>query len=89
MFCPKCGQLNLDKVQSCQKCGTRLPASDGAGGSVSAPQAVSATGLYAGFWKRFAALIIDYFVVVVLAVLADAFRSLAQPGVTSRRSCPE
>ena len=72
MFCPKCGQLNLDKVQSCQKCGARLPVSDGAGGAAPAQQAPIATGIYAGFWKRFAALIIDYVVVLVLSVLAGA-----------------
>ena len=76
MFCPKCGQLNLDKVQTCQKCGARLPVSDAAGGAAPAPQAVVATGIYAGFWKRFAALILDYFVVVILAVLAGAIVGL-------------
>jgi uncharacterized RDD family membrane protein YckC len=72
MFCPKCGQLNLDKAQSCQKCGARLPASDGTSPAAAVPQAIVATGIYAGFWKRFAALIIDYLVVVVLSVLAGA-----------------
>ena len=72
MFCPKCGQLNLDKVQACQKCGARLPGSDGASGTVPVQQAIVAAGIYAGFWKRFAALILDYFVVVILAMLVGA-----------------
>ena len=76
MFCPKCGQLNLDKAQSCQKCGARLPASDGTSTAAAGPQAIVATGVYAGFWKRFAAFIIDYFVVVVLAMLGGAIVGL-------------
>src|SRR5258706_15984965 len=72
MFCPKCGQLNLDKALSCQKCGARLPASDGTSTAAAVPQAIAASGIYAGFWKRFAALILDYFAVVVLSMLAGA-----------------
>jgi len=72
MFCPKCGQLNLERVQTCQKCGARMPPQDGTSAASPVPPAASASGIYAGFWKRFAALIIDYFAVVVLAMLAGA-----------------
>ncbi len=72
MFCPKCGQLNLEQVQTCQKCGARMPSLDGTSTAAPVPPAIAANGIYAGFWKRFAAFVIDYFIVVVLAMLAGA-----------------
>ena len=47
MFCPKCGQQNDDRATYCQSCGNTI--------NVNTVPA----GAYAGFWKRFAAVVID------------------------------
>lgn len=67
MYCPKCGQQNDDSARFCVKCAAQLPLSAGAAASA-APAAV-ATGVYAGFWKRFAAVILDYIVLIALAAV--------------------
>ena len=61
MFCPKCGHPNLEAAESCQGCGAALQ-------SAAAP----ATGLYAGFWKRLAAFILDYFILTAIFIFAGA-----------------
>src|SRR5687767_12119244 len=71
MFCPKCGQQNLGSGRFCSSCGAQLPLSTGAAPATAAPTAPAA-GAYAGFWKRFAAFILDYVIVVVLAMMAGA-----------------
>ena len=53
MFCPNCGRKNDDAARFCQSCGEELTQ------QVRESVAVS----YAGFWKRFAALLIDTIVV--------------------------
>jgi len=68
MYCPKCGQKNDDTARFCVKCASQLPLS--AGAKAPATPAAPSTGVYAGFWKRFAAFILDYIIVVVVAVLA-------------------
>ena len=68
MYCPKCGQQNDDNARFCVKCGSQLPISHVAIPSVAA--AVAVTGAYAGFWKRFAAFILDYLIVMVLGLVA-------------------
>ena len=60
MFCPTCGQEALEQTNFCQYCGHPLyPGTE---------EPHRAIVHYAGFWRRFAALIIDeiltYFVVV-------------------------
>ena len=55
MFCPKCGQQNDDRALYCQSCGTTL--------LVKPAAAPLPAEVYAGFWKRFAALIIDALIV--------------------------
>jgi uncharacterized RDD family membrane protein YckC/type II secretory pathway pseudopilin PulG len=62
MYCQKCGELNSEVATLCVKCGAFLVAV--------ASTARVASGVYAGFWKRFAAFFIDYLVVVLLAVVA-------------------
>ena len=53
MFCPKCGKQNEDMAKYCQICGSAL--------QVQAAPAVlsSIAGEYAGFWRRFLAIVID------------------------------
>ncbi len=53
MFCPKCGQKNEDVAQFCQSCGNDL-------GETRRPLTAV---LYAGFWQRVAAVLIDSIVV--------------------------
>jgi uncharacterized RDD family membrane protein YckC len=50
MFCPRCGQSNEAAARFCQSCGSDLTAP--------APVA-KRSDHYAGFWKRFAAFLID------------------------------
>lgn len=49
MICPKCGAPNPEGASFCQQCGGPLPAA-------APPQRAFA---YAGFWRRFAASLID------------------------------
>lgn len=53
MICPKCGKENNDQARVCQKCGTNLQ-------DVTEPSAQPVPDvLYAGFWDRVAAYLID------------------------------
>jgi uncharacterized RDD family membrane protein YckC len=52
-FCPRCGRQNDSLARSCQTCGNELRKI----GPVSVPL------FYAGFWKRFAAVVVDVIVV--------------------------
>lgn len=70
MFCPKCRQQIVGSGKFCPSCGALLPLSPGA--APAAAPTVAAVGVYAGFWKRLAAFILDYIVVVVLAMMAGA-----------------
>ena len=70
MFCPKCRQQIVGSGRFCPSCGAQLPPSPGA--APAAPPTAAAVGVYAGFWKRFAAFILDYTIVVVLAMMAGA-----------------
>lgn len=57
MFCSNCGKQNDDQASYCQACGISLHAKPAAT-STSAPAVT-----YAGFWARFAALLIDIVIV--------------------------
>jgi uncharacterized RDD family membrane protein YckC len=63
MFCQECGQQNKDAAALCVKCGAPVVAA----GAAPATRTAAVGGVYAGFWKRLAACVIDY--VLVLAVL--------------------
>src|SRR5207244_1144403 len=53
MFCPNCGKQNEDTARYCQICGSALQAQ-------TAPAVLSSmVGEYAGFWRRFLAIVID------------------------------
>jgi uncharacterized RDD family membrane protein YckC len=75
-FCPECGAQALPAQKFCAQCGTALatraaaPASAPVAASLSALPAVPApqrapADLYAPFWSRGAAFVLDFFVVVV------------------------
>jgi uncharacterized RDD family membrane protein YckC len=64
MFCPTCGQEALEQTNFCQYCGHTLH-----------PEAQNrpvSTAPYAGFWRRFAALIIDEMFIAIVVVGAEA-----------------
>ena len=66
MFCPKCGKENDNRVALyCQGCGATLAARV-------VPQAVSEGSVYAGFWLRFVAMLIDLIIVSAGAGLVAA-----------------
>ena len=65
MLCPKCGREN-PVGRFCSGCGAQLPLT----GEGPASPLPAGGDVYAGFWKRFAAFILDYIIVVVLAALA-------------------
>ena len=64
MFCSQCGQENDEAARFCGSCGAALPARGQAPPVQRAP-GIAAAVEYAGFWKRFAALIIDNIVMFV------------------------
>ena len=68
MLCPNCGRQNIGSGRFCPNCGAQLPLSSGV--TPAAPPTDAAAGIYAGFWKRFAAFILDYIIVVVMAAAA-------------------
>src|SRR5712692_8280601 len=64
MFCTRCGSVNADGARFCKGCGSPL---DAAGAGVATAAAAPAPVFsqqapqfrYAGFWRRFVAMIID------------------------------
>jgi len=66
MICPNCGKPNDDRAMYCQGCGTTLQYAKPAG------SAVRGTTLYAGFWVRFVAMIIDAVIIAVGSGLVSA-----------------
>ena len=86
MFCQSCGKENPVAAEFCQHCGSAIPRNAGAPPpSATAPTAhpahpahTGAIGQYAGFWLRFAAIMIDGLIWSVVAgvVLALLFAML-------------
>ncbi|MCU1275402.1 MAG: domain containing protein [Bryobacterales bacterium] len=82
MFCTRCGSANSDQAQFCGGCGSplnALPAAPIAAGSAAAMPFASAPVFarpapvrYAGFWRRFVALIIDGLVFAPLFLIIVA-----------------
>jgi uncharacterized RDD family membrane protein YckC len=62
MFCPNCGKENDDRAMYCQTCGAAFAAFPAKGASAAA---VSRSGVYAGFWVRFVAFIVDLVIISV------------------------
>ena len=66
MFCPYCGNKNRDWARFCRSCGSSLDSvHSGPFAQRRVPQPTPIE--YAGFWKRFAAFLIDY----ILAIIAS------------------
>lgn len=61
MYCPKCGAQNDDQAAFCARCGTALQNAGPTPGAAASsyPTAVQ----YAGFWRRFAACLIDCLII--------------------------
>jgi uncharacterized RDD family membrane protein YckC len=57
MYCQKCGAQNDDQAAFCDKCGTSLQKSSPE--TTAGTAAFPAGTQYAGFWRRFAAALID------------------------------
>ena len=67
MFCPSCGMQNESGANYCAKCGARLPVDGTTGPTHTIPVAVPRVGpLYAGFWKRVVAYVLDWIVLYVI-----------------------
>ena len=63
VFCPSCGQKNQQEAKYCAHCGNQLPIVTSVVVSSKPVQSVvKQIPLYAGFWKRFAAMVIDLIV---------------------------
>ena len=74
MFCPRCGTWLPDEAASCSLCRLVLrPGAAAAPASATAPAAIVEQVAYAGFWRRFWALLIDvivtYFPIATVRVL--------------------
>jgi uncharacterized RDD family membrane protein YckC len=87
MFCTRCGSVNADDARFCKGCGSPIgPADPGASfAAPSAPAFAQARPVrYAGFWRRFVAMIIDglVFSPIFLIFLATSgiFGAILQPG---------
>jgi uncharacterized RDD family membrane protein YckC len=66
MFCPNCGKQNDDRAAFCQGCGMSIQ-------SKPPMPAASANGVvYAGFWTRFLAIVIDFVILSVAGGLLAA-----------------
>jgi len=87
MFCTKCGTVNADQVRFCASCGSPLTlVSAGLGPAAVAPASFQAKPVvYAGFWRRFVAMIIDSFVfaplVVIVILMSGLFGIAMRPSV--------
>lgn len=78
MFCPNCGQKNEEDSRFCSQCGKPLPSSSKA---VDTTNAIAenhdqSMPLYAGFWKRFAAFVIDNLVLLIPSLIVGAIVGL-------------
>ena len=72
MYCHKCGASNDDQAAFCGKCGSAIR-NDSLAGNEAAPSSRTAVQ-YAGFWRRFAASLIDGLITApVLFVLQIVF----------------
>lgn len=71
MKCVQCGAQLAPEAQYCSKCGVSTSASGAYGVSAASqvrPAVVIDRGMYAGFWRRVAAFIIDMIVIYAVAI---------------------
>ena len=71
MFCPSCGTQKESSANYCVKCGARFQTDAGAGPAQIFPAHTANDGpVYAGFWKRLVAYVLDWIVLYVVFTLA-------------------
>jgi uncharacterized RDD family membrane protein YckC len=84
-ICPECRAPNPAEANFCQTCGSRL-------GEVAAPVGVqppvvsaappTLVVVYAGFWRRFAAWLIDNFIILLPTLIIISFETLVAMGLS-------
>jgi uncharacterized RDD family membrane protein YckC len=79
MYCRKCGAPQLDGARYCSSCGVNLLEANTA--PTGAAPAVYLD--YAGFWRRFAAIIIDWIILNVLSLGINAVTGLGNSAADS------
>ncbi|HKW96990.1 MAG TPA: RDD family protein [Bryobacteraceae bacterium] len=78
MYCTRCGTVNPDAAHFCSNCGATFASSGSAAPSAAPAYAAAAAPAqpgpfhYAGFWRRFVAMIIDGLVFTPLVILCLA-----------------
>jgi uncharacterized RDD family membrane protein YckC len=73
MFCPKCGKQNDDMARFCQGCGASLQVQPPPPPSAQAVPAPAGDVMYAGFWERFVAIVIDFIILsIATGIIAAA-----------------
>ena len=81
MFCPQCGANNSDEATFCLRCGVRLT---GVRQGTAPPTPIlQAAVVYAGFWRRFGASIIDAIVTGVVVWPLSLIVTLTRIGLGS------
>lgn len=94
MYCPSCGTAASENYRYCARCGALLPGNSprpGAGANpdialqvpaVAAPESNSTilgTEVYAGFWRRCAAILVDMALILIVDVALIAALTVASP----------
>lgn len=82
MKCLNCGQENDPDAKFCSECGNRLTMAENASGKQSPTITIHAKPamLYAGFWKRLAAVLLDWLVLLIPFLALFFSRLLLTPG---------
>jgi uncharacterized RDD family membrane protein YckC len=87
MFCTRCGAVNADQAQFCSGCGVTITPATGAGAGASvaaaAPILQAKPVHYAGFWRRFVAMVIDSCIfaplILIVIVMSGMFGIAMRP----------
>ncbi len=93
MFCPRCGTANDENNADCVECGASLapPTANAYQPAPAYPDDPGTRASYAGFWKRFAALIIDVIILNIVGnilgviIMGASFYSVRGGGTTTGR----
>ena len=67
MLCPKCGVESPDDAKFCYECGSQLKA-----GTTTVPKPEKELTNYAGFWRCFAAYLIDSIILAIRGYIIGA-----------------
>jgi len=92
MFCTRCGSVNDDAARFCKGCGSVLDRPASAIASAAAPAPAYAQPApqfrYAGFWRRFVAMVIDGLILspILLIILASSGLFGLMSGATGDRN---